>query len=131
MSSKQSRKKNKVNIKLVTISVIVIIFIICICYNIISLFVNPTDTFMIENGEISKTEEASKRIIKNAAIESDVSESFSSPIISAAKKTASIIEARITDAESPVKTANAKQEMIRTIFLYFLFKKPLKIKSIV
>lgn len=55
-----SRKKTKgkrINIKLITASTIAIIFIICIIYNIIALFLNPTDTFMIENGEISSTEQ--------------------------------------------------------------------------
>jgi len=50
--------KNKINLKLLMIS------IICLVYNIISLFVNPTDTFMIENGEISFEEETVGYIIR-------------------------------------------------------------------
>jgi len=56
--------KNKINLKLLMISIIVIIFVICLVYNIISLFVNPTDTFMIENGEISFEEETVGYIIR-------------------------------------------------------------------
>ena len=58
MSRKEKKSKKKVNIKLITASIIAIIFIICFAYNIIALFVNPTDTFMIENGKISDSEEA-------------------------------------------------------------------------
>lgn len=63
MSRKKQRKK-RINIKLITAFVITIIFVICIIYNIISLFLNPTDTFMIENGEISSSEQTTGYIIR-------------------------------------------------------------------
>lgn len=65
MSRKDKKSKNKVNIKLITVSIIAIIFIIVFAYNIIALFVNPTDTFMIENGKISDTEEAVGYLIRD------------------------------------------------------------------
>lgn len=64
MSRKEKKSKKKVNIKLITASIIAIIFIICFAYNIITLFVNPTDTFMIENGKISDSEEAVGYVIR-------------------------------------------------------------------
>ena len=65
MSRKEKKTKNKVNIKLLIMSIIVIIFIICFAYNIIALFINPTDTFMIENGKISVSEEAIGYVIRD------------------------------------------------------------------
>ena len=64
MSRKEKKSKKKVNIKLITASIIAIIFIICFAYNIIALFVNPTDTFMIENGKILDSEEAVGYVIR-------------------------------------------------------------------
>lgn len=64
MSRKEKKSKKKVNIKLITVSIIAIIFIICFAYNIIALFVNPTDTFMIENGKISDSEDAVGYVIR-------------------------------------------------------------------
>lgn len=64
MSRKEKKPKKKVNIKLITVSIIAIIFIICFAYNIIALFVNPTDTFMIENGKISDSEETVGYVIR-------------------------------------------------------------------
>ena len=65
MSRKKQKKQNfKLNIKLLIASVIMLIFIICFAYNIIALFVNPTDTFMIENGKISSSEQAVGYIIR-------------------------------------------------------------------
>ena len=65
MSRKEKKTKNKVNIKLLIMSIIVIIFIICFAYNIIALFINPTDTFMIENGKISVSEETIGYVIRD------------------------------------------------------------------
>ena len=62
--SRRKQKEKRINIKLIVASIIAIIFIICIIYNIIALFLNPTDTFMIENGEISATEQAAGYIIR-------------------------------------------------------------------
>ena len=65
LSRKKQKKQNfKLNIKLLIASVIMLIFIICFAYNIIALFVNPTDTFMIENGKISSSEQAVGYIIR-------------------------------------------------------------------
>ena len=55
--SRKKQKGKRINIKLITVSIITIIFIVCIIYNIIALFLNPTDTFMIENGQISSSEQ--------------------------------------------------------------------------
>ena len=63
MNRKKQREK-KVNIKLITASIIAIIFIVCIVYNIVALFLNPTDTFMIENGEISSVEQSAGYVIR-------------------------------------------------------------------
>ena len=65
MSRKQKKNKNKVNIKLLLAFVIALIFIICFIYNIIALFINPTDTFMIENGRISESEEVVGYLIRD------------------------------------------------------------------
>lgn len=62
--NKQKKQSFKLNIKLITASIIAIIFIICFAYNIIALFVNPTDTFMIENGKIFSSEDAVGYIIR-------------------------------------------------------------------
>lgn len=58
------KRKLKVNIKLITAFIIALVFIACFAYNIIALFLNPTDTFMIENGKISKSEEAVGYLIR-------------------------------------------------------------------
>lgn len=62
--TKTKKRKLKVNIKLITAFVIILIFVICFAYNIIALFMNPTDTFMIENGKISKSEETVGYLIR-------------------------------------------------------------------
>lgn len=62
--SRRKQKEKKINIKLITVSIIIIIFINCLIYNIIALFLNPTDTFMIENGKISSTEQVVGYIIR-------------------------------------------------------------------
>lgn len=62
--SRKKQKEKRINIKLIIASIISLIFAICIIYNIIALFLNPTDTFMIENGEISSTESATGYIIR-------------------------------------------------------------------
>lgn len=66
MNKKQPQKKKvKLNIKIVLVAIILLIFVICFTYSIISLFINPTDTFMIDNGEISSYEEAVGYIIRD------------------------------------------------------------------
>lgn len=62
---KQKNSNSKLNIKLLIVSIIIFIFVICIIYNIIALFVNPTDTFMIKNGVVSSTEETIGYIIRD------------------------------------------------------------------
>lgn len=65
MNRRKNKKQSfKLNIKLITASIIAIIFIICFVYNIIALFVNPTDTFMIENGNIFSSEDTVGYIIR-------------------------------------------------------------------
>ena len=55
--NRKEKRKIKINFKLLIVLGILAIFAICFFYNIIALFINPTDTFMIENGKISSTEE--------------------------------------------------------------------------
>ena len=57
MESSKKKKKQKLNIKLLIAAIIGLILVISFAYNIIALFINPTDTFMIENGEISSSED--------------------------------------------------------------------------
>lgn len=66
MENKKIKKKTsyKLNVKLVIAAIIALIFIISFAYNIIALFINPTDTFMIENGEISSSDESVGYIIR-------------------------------------------------------------------
>lgn len=64
MSKKNKKQKKKVNIKLLFTSVVILIFAICLIYNVISLFVNPSDTFMIDNGKISLSEDTEGYIIR-------------------------------------------------------------------
>ena len=59
-----TKKQNKLNIKLVIIAIIALIFAMCFLYNIVALFINPSDTFMIENGKISSSDEAVGYIIR-------------------------------------------------------------------
>ena len=60
------RKPRKLNNKKIVFAVIVIaIFIICLIYNVIALFIHPSDTFMIDNGRISSTEEKKAYIISD------------------------------------------------------------------
>lgn len=64
-SKRKTNKQNpKLNIKLLVAAIIVLILIICLIYNVVALFINPTDTFMIENGEISSTDESTAYIIR-------------------------------------------------------------------
>lgn len=63
-NKRKSKQKLKLNIKLITATIIAFILLICFAYNIIALFINPTDTFMIENGEISSTDENVGYIIR-------------------------------------------------------------------
>ena len=66
MESKKKKKKQsfKLNIKVVIFAIIALILIICLVYNVIALFVNPTDTFMIQKGEVSSTDESVGYIIR-------------------------------------------------------------------
>lgn len=66
MESKKKKNKQsfKLNIKLLVATIIALILIICFAYNIIALFINPTDTFMIENGEVSSSDESLGYIIR-------------------------------------------------------------------
>ena len=58
------KKKQKLNIRLIAAAIIALVFVISFTYNIIALFLNPTDTFMIENGEISSTDESIGYILR-------------------------------------------------------------------
>lgn len=65
MNKKEKKTKKRINIKLIIASIIVLILVICFTYNIIALFTNPTDTFMIEKGKISDSEEAVGYLIRD------------------------------------------------------------------
>lgn len=64
MESKKKKKNFKLNIKLLIATIIGMILIICLAYNIIALFINPTDTFMIDNGKISSSDRSVGYIIR-------------------------------------------------------------------
>lgn len=64
MSKKNKKQKKKVNLRIIFTSIVILIFAICLIYNVVSLFINPSDTFMIENGKISSSEEAEGYIIR-------------------------------------------------------------------
>ena len=65
MENKKKKKQSfKPNIKLIVSAIIALILIICLAYNIIALFVNPTDTFMIQNGEVSSSDQSIAYIIR-------------------------------------------------------------------
>ena len=65
MSRRKKKQSYKLNIKLLVVTIIVFVFVICCAYNIIALFINPTDTFMIENGVVSSSEESVGYIIRD------------------------------------------------------------------
>ena len=65
MSRRKKKQSYKLNIKLLVVTIIVFVFVICCVYNIIALFINPTDTFMIENGVVSSSEESVGYIIRD------------------------------------------------------------------
>lgn len=68
MAEQKAKRRIKLNIKLLLAAIISIIFIICFAYNIVSLFINPTDTFMIENGKVYSSEQAVGYIIREEKI---------------------------------------------------------------
>lgn len=61
---KRAKQKNKPNTKLMFTAIVAVIFALCFLYNIIALFINPSDKFMIDNGKISASEEAVGYIIR-------------------------------------------------------------------
>ena len=63
---KETKKLN--NIKVIFALIVVLILVVCLIYNVIALFVNPTDTFMIENGKISSSEETESYIIREETL---------------------------------------------------------------
>ena len=65
MSRRKKKQSYKLNIKLLVVTIIVFVFVICCVYNIIALFINPTDTFMIENGVVSSSDEGVGYIIRD------------------------------------------------------------------
>lgn len=65
MAKKVKKPQVRVNIKLIITMIIVLIFVICLIYNVVSLFINPSDTFMIDNGKISSSEQVTGYIIRD------------------------------------------------------------------
>lgn len=66
--AREKKQRVKLNIKLVVAIIIVLVFLICFAYNIIVLFLNPTDTFMIDNGKISSSEESIGYLIREEKV---------------------------------------------------------------
>ena len=66
--AREKKQRVKLNIKLVVAIIIVLVFLICFAYNIIALFLNPTDTFMIDNGKISSSEESIGYLIREEKV---------------------------------------------------------------
>lgn len=64
--TKKTKKIN--NVKVTITAIIAIILAASIVYNIIELFINPSDTFMIDNGKISVSEEAVGYIIREESV---------------------------------------------------------------
>lgn len=64
MGKKTKKVKNKINIKVIFTLIIIAIIILCLLYSVISLFINPSDTFMIDNGKISSAEEVNGYVIR-------------------------------------------------------------------
>lgn len=64
--TKQTKKIN--NVKVTITAIIAIILAVCIVYNIVDLFINPSDTFMIDNGKISVSEETVGYIIREESV---------------------------------------------------------------
>lgn len=65
MNKKKRKAVPKINIKIIFTLLLILIIIICLLYNVIALFINPTDTFMIDKGKISSSEEAKGYIIRD------------------------------------------------------------------
>ena len=64
MTRKTKKTKNKFNFKIIFTLVVIAIILLCLIYNVILLFINPTDTFMIENGNISSSEQVNGYVIR-------------------------------------------------------------------
>lgn len=65
MNKKRKKTVPKINIKIVFTLLLILIVVICLLYNVIALFINPSDTFMIDNGKVSSSEEAKGYIIRD------------------------------------------------------------------
>ena len=65
MAKKVKKPQVRVNVKLIITMIIVLIFVICLIYTVVSLFINPSDTFMIDNGQISSSEQVTGYIIRD------------------------------------------------------------------
>jgi len=61
-------KKRKVNVKHIIIALIAIILFVYIVYAIINLIIKPTDTFFVENGDISFEESIQGYIIRDETV---------------------------------------------------------------
>lgn len=66
--AREKKQKVKLNIKLLVAIFIILVFLICFAYNIVALFLNPTDTFMIDNGKISSSEESVGYLIREEKV---------------------------------------------------------------
>lgn len=65
MNKKRKKTVPRINVKIVFTLFLILIIIICLLYNVIALFMNPSDTFMIDNGKVSSSEEVKGYIIRN------------------------------------------------------------------
>lgn len=65
MNKRRKKTIPKINIKIAFTMLLMLIVIICLLYNVIALFMNPSDTFMIDNGKIASSEETKGYIIRD------------------------------------------------------------------
>lgn len=61
-------KKKKLNVKYVIIAIAAVILLLYVIYAIINLIKNPTDTFLVENGQISFEESVQGYIIRDEKV---------------------------------------------------------------
>lgn len=65
---KLKKNEKKLNIKLIIVTLLAIVFLIYIIYTIIHLIIRPTQSFMVENGDISFEESAQGYIIRDETV---------------------------------------------------------------
>lgn len=64
MNKRKNTTRKLNSMKIIFAVIVIAIFVICLIYNVIALFVHPSDTFMIDNGKISLSEQADAYVIR-------------------------------------------------------------------